>query len=278
MLQYLEYGVLESLTCIIHTLGHYNLLYTSTACVAATEPGMGSCSVKLCWALLFRMMLCCNCWTTSKPPWESTTEDEWTHTDADVTSVLKDNTTSARPASVAMYPSTTSIPNLTTRKPACGGLITSEKGYLKTPNFPDQYPLPVKCIWVLRAPYGYKTILYMTQYYLHGVLHVAEYDHYVNELDNRGRLEHSNHIDDKVLWLRSNKTYLVLTFQVWETSNIHVRVEGVEDMYGFNITYEMVRRDASVRPDTCSARYCSFLGQCYVNQEWSRYGIGIFRL
>lgn len=37
----------------------------------------------------------------------------------------------------------------------CGGLQTGEGGLLSSPNYPDAYPSPSRCAWLLEAPAGH---------------------------------------------------------------------------------------------------------------------------
>lgn len=37
----------------------------------------------------------------------------------------------------------------------CGGLQTGEGGLVSSPNYPNTYPSPSRCAWLLEAPIGH---------------------------------------------------------------------------------------------------------------------------
>ncbi|XP_076439888.1 uncharacterized protein LOC143279684 [Babylonia areolata] len=160
----------------------------------------------------------------------------------------------------------------------CGGVLEDPRGVVQSPGFPGPFPLPLSCRWVIHVPAGKKIVLYFTQYFLRGAFHVTEYEHYDHELSyiGRKRLGQIN-FEDHIHTLVAYKPYLVLDFRLFELSNIHLRVEEyLEDVYGFNITYEIVERDERVRQDTCSVIDCSFLGHCVAAADFSRYWCACF--
>ena len=56
--------------------------------------------------------------------------------------------------------------------------------------------------------------------------------------------------------------YLIFFLQVTDAGNIHLRVgDFLMDVYGFNITYEIVDINVNLRTDACSVYKCSFLGK-----------------
>ncbi|KAL3203777.1 hypothetical protein MRX96_053169, partial [Rhipicephalus microplus] len=59
---------------------------------------------------------------------------------------------------------------------------------------------------------------------------------------------------------------------VREPGNIHHRVLDLFlDVYGFNLTYEMLEANESMRADPCLGHHCSFTGVCLAAADWSRY-------
>ncbi|XP_071963186.1 uncharacterized protein [Antedon mediterranea] len=42
----------------------------------------------------------------------------------------------------------------------CGGHFTSDNGNIKTPNYPQDYPLNIDCTYLIEAPEGYTVVLY----------------------------------------------------------------------------------------------------------------------
>ncbi|KAH8030082.1 hypothetical protein HPB51_006514 [Rhipicephalus microplus] len=60
--------------------------------------------------------------------------------------------------------------------------------------------------------------------------------------------------------------------RVREPGNIHHRVLDLFlDVYGFNLTYEMLEANESMRADPCLGHHCSFTGVCLAAADWSRY-------
>lgn len=155
----------------------------------------------------------------------------------------------------------------------CGGLLEGAQGTISSPMFPGPFPVPLACRWVIHAPPNKKIVLHFTQYFLKGAFHVTEYERYVSESLYMGRNSLGQiDIEDDIRLLVAYKPYLVLNFQVHEMANIHVRVEEfLENVYGFNITYEVLNRTDTVRQDRCSVQECSFLGHCLASADFSRY-------
>jgi hypothetical protein len=148
----------------------------------------------------------------------------------------------------------------------CGGKINTTLGYIHTPNFPHRFPSPIACRWLFHAPPGKRIVLYLTQFYLHNSFRVAEFSYYSEDTNGRatwrGRYDFGE-INFEEAYLASSKPYLLIDFRVTDINNIHLRVdEYLLDVYGFNITYEMVDEDTPVRTDACTVIKCSFLGHC----------------
>lgn len=153
----------------------------------------------------------------------------------------------------------------------CGGWLNDTKGYIHTPNFPHQFPVPIACKWVLHAPPGKKVVLYFTQYYMRESFQVSEYSHYSKEFYvSKTDLGEIDVFDREVL--TSYNPYLVLDFKAHEIGIIHLRVHDfLLDVYGFNITYEIVDEQESVRQDVCTVLKCSFLGNCLATRNFESY-------
>ncbi|KAL8566788.1 hypothetical protein ACOMHN_005739 [Nucella lapillus] len=155
----------------------------------------------------------------------------------------------------------------------CGGVLEDPRGVVQSPGFPGPFPLPVSCRWIIHVPPEKKVVLYFTQYFLRKAFYVTEYDQYNSEVYYTGRKSLGEfNFEDHIHTVVAYKPYLVLDFRLHKMSNIHLRVEEhLEDVYGFNITYEVVDRAERVRQDTCSVVSCSFLGHCVVAEDFSRY-------
>jgi hypothetical protein len=157
----------------------------------------------------------------------------------------------------------------------CGGKMNASSGYFHTPNFPHRFPAPIACRWLFHAPPGKKIVLYLTQFYLHNSFRVTEYSHYSEDTHGRvtwrGRYE-VGEINFEEAYLVSSKPYMLIDFRVAEIGNIHLRVdEYLLDVYGFNITYEMVDEEMPVRTDACTVIKCSFLGHCIATANLDTY-------
>ena len=159
----------------------------------------------------------------------------------------------------------------------CGGHVNGSRGQISTPNFPHEFPVPIQCRWVLYAPPGHKIVLYFTQYYLRESFMVAEYTYYQDEQFNTGR-NNLGEVGFDQYSLISYKPYLVIDFMVRQLGNIHLRVdEFLLDVYGFNITYEIVDNDKVERLDVCTVYRCSFLGNCLATADYEDYSCHCFR-
>ena len=157
---------------------------------------------------------------------------------------------------------------------SCGGRMNGTNGYIQTPNFPAQFPVPLSCTWVLYAPPGQKVVVYFTQFYVRQGFHVAEYEHYQDDQFYVSKTDLGPvSYEDEVTTLVAYKPYLVLRFQVGPImGNMHLRVEHfLLDVYGFNLTYEIVGENEDLRPDACSVYDCSFLGNCLVSSDFALY-------
>ena len=155
----------------------------------------------------------------------------------------------------------------------CGGYINGTRGFIKTPNFPRRFPTPISCRWLLFAPPSHKLILYFTQYYMRESFQVTVFDYYQDDRHYRGRHELGEiSFEDEVTQYTVYKSYLLLEFQVEEIGNIHLRVDDfLLDVYGFNITYEVVPVNEPPRQDACSVYKCSFLGSCMATANFETY-------
>ncbi|CAC5367520.1 unnamed protein product [Mytilus coruscus] len=155
----------------------------------------------------------------------------------------------------------------------CGGRLSQKQGVIQSPNFPGPFETPVFCEWVIQAPPKLKTVLYLTQYYLKGFFHVYEYDHYTNKDEWIGERKLATvNCEDEIWSIVAHKPFMVLRFAVQEMGNIHLRVlDHLIDVYGFNITYELVSKHEVDSKWTCSAFDCSYLGNCYASADYSEY-------
>nr|KAG5703222.1 hypothetical protein BaRGS_034133 [Batillaria attramentaria] len=160
----------------------------------------------------------------------------------------------------------------------CGGFLEAPRGVVQSPGFPGRFPAPLACRWVIHAQPEKKIVLYFTQYFLRGAFYVTEYAHYTDEQHHYGRNPLGQiSFEDDIRSMVAYKRYLVLDFHLHELTNIHLRVEEyLENVFGFNITYEIVDRSERVRQETCSVTECSYLGHCMASADFSEYSCSCF--
>ncbi|CAM1313569.1 Uncharacterised protein g6301 [Pycnogonum litorale] len=153
---------------------------------------------------------------------------------------------------------------------ACGGTLTRDKGVISTPNFPDKFPTPISCRWIIKAPKKKGVAIFFTQFYLKEGLTATEYYYYNDDLQVEARkLEDATF---QHVFIESSKPTVVLEFNVKDIQNVHLRVENYfVEIYGFNITYEFINEGQKVREDTCSVSNCSYLGECFASSGFIKY-------
>ncbi|KAK4875869.1 hypothetical protein RN001_012291 [Aquatica leii] len=152
----------------------------------------------------------------------------------------------------------------------CGGTLTARKGLLQTPNFPNEFSVPIFCKWVIDASEistsNTSIIVYLTQLFVLEGLSFEEYETYDRRYNILGKQIHvvlENNIS-KVRWVRTNQNVLVVTFQLHNIENTHLRIlDHFLDVYGFNLTYEVTSEP--VRSDSCTMSDCGFTGICFDN-------------
>ena len=161
----------------------------------------------------------------------------------------------------------------------CGGWLNGTRGFLHSPNFPRPFPTPLDCRWIIHAPPGQKIILYFTQFYVRSSFTLEEYTYYQDDglYVEKNELGEVN-FDDYYKPFVALKPYLVIRFQRQDIGKIHYRVdEFFVDVYGFNITYELVDKNAGLRPDHCSIFQCSFLGDCFASHHFDSYKCNCYK-
>jgi hypothetical protein len=148
-------------------------------------------------------------------------------------------------------------------------------GVLHTPNFPGRFQVPSHCKWILNvsnSPDSY-IVIWFTQLYVLNGLKITEYvaleDSTTDELGAHGAevlLDSSIHAQLlNYTWVRSMMPFLVIELQLEQLEGNHVRTrDNLLDVFGFNITYELMARDKepSAFPRRCSVVECSYAGDC----------------
>ncbi|CAH1774702.1 unnamed protein product [Owenia fusiformis] len=174
---------------------------------------------------------------------------------------------------IATVSSASGLYNPSNTGAVCGGLMKAPHGNISTPNFPNNFPVPLKCTWLIYAPPGKKIALYFTQYYLKESFQISEYTYYQDENLFMGRSYIRNFLfEDEITFIIGSKPYMLIQLDVADLTNLHIRVEDfLTDVYGFNITYEIVPENSQPRYDACSVYSCSFLGNCLASEGFESY-------
>lgn len=157
---------------------------------------------------------------------------------------------------------------------SCGGMLTATHGVIQTPNFPDKFPVPIQCTWIIDASAINKKnvsiIVYVTQQFVLSGLKFTEYDYYSDDIKVKSEhapLELNEQTVTQVRWVQFYSQYLEIKFTMDNLYGTHLRaLNRLLDVYGFNITYEM---DGIVKPKPCNALLCRYLGHCYAENDFS---------
>ncbi|XP_062546548.1 uncharacterized protein LOC134212578 [Armigeres subalbatus] len=166
------------------------------------------------------------------------------------------------------------LPSLSASSHLCGGTLTATHGVIQTPNFPDRFPVPISCTWIIDASTvvgnNVSIVVYLTQQYVLSGLRFTEYMYYSEDykVPSMNVFELSEDDVTDVPWIKFNSPYLEIKFFMDNLYGTHLRaLDRLLDVYGFNITYEV---DA-VKQYQCNALQCRFLGNCYAKQNFSSY-------
>lgn len=157
----------------------------------------------------------------------------------------------------------------------CGGTWTTPQGVIQTPNFPEKFPVPIHCTWIIDAS-AYHTpnssiIVYLTQQFVLGGLKITEYDYYADGFKVKNDQKHPFELNEQtvtqVAWVRFYSQFLEIQFTMDNLYGTHLRaLDRLLDVYGFNITYEI---GETVKPYQCNALQCRYLGHCYATKDFS---------
>lgn len=158
----------------------------------------------------------------------------------------------------------------------CGGILNATRGVIQTPNFPDKFPVPIQCTWLIDASAINKRnvsiIVYFTQQFVLSGLKFTQYAYYSDDIkvkSDNAPFEINEHVVTQNPWVRFNSQYLEIKFSMDNLYGTHLRaLDRLLDVYGFNITYEV---DENVKPYQllCSSLLCRCLGQCYATPNFS---------
>lgn len=113
-------------------------------------------------------------------------------------------------------------------------------GTVHSPFFPRPFPVPIHCKWTIEAPAGKVIAVYLSQFYLRDGFKATEYAFLDSSLNVGKRELGPFTFDESSAIILTTKPILVLELELYDASNIHVRVmDFFLDVYGFNITYKV---------------------------------------
>ncbi|CAH1400215.1 unnamed protein product [Nezara viridula] len=158
----------------------------------------------------------------------------------------------------------------------CGGILTEPAGLIQTPEFPAPFSVPLKCQWLLDSSglpeADVEIVIYLTQLFVTSGLTFTEYAFYDpldSSLQRNPSLLLSVTEQNSVItrWLSTRSRFLLIELELDRLEGNHIRaLDNLLDVYGFNITYQMVTGPAS--NTSCSVMDCSFAGNCYISSDY----------
>ncbi|KAJ8714136.1 hypothetical protein PYW08_007756 [Mythimna loreyi] len=124
----------------------------------------------------------------------------------------------------------------------CGGHLKQHVGTITTPNFPNPFPVPIKCKWIIEHDIVNGTIsIYFTQQYTTSGLTFTEYTYYDQsyKLGERRALTVTEDNITKIKYLQVQSPVLVVELTLDRLEGTQLRALGLLSVYGFNVTYEL---------------------------------------
>lgn len=157
---------------------------------------------------------------------------------------------------------------------ACGGMLTAKHGTIQTPNFPEKFPVPFQCTWIIDASsignQNVSIVVYFTQQFVLSGLKFTEYAYYSDDIkvkSDHAPFEVNEQSMTQVSWVQFYSQFLEIKFTMDNLYGTHLRaLDRLLDVYGFNITYEVGN---VVKPYQCNALLCRYLGHCYATADFS---------
>ena len=163
----------------------------------------------------------------------------------------------------------------------CDSLIKNQKhGFITSPFFPNGFPLPIYCRWVIDlSSFTSKNdnqtlVVYLNEVYVKRGLKFAEYSFFLDDNLNIDKKElQPVHFNSNQTFILTKRKYLVVQFRIDEkvNPNLHARVlNSPAKFYGFNLTFELTNRSLADETsagfldskEVCSFRKCNFNGRC----------------
>lgn len=158
---------------------------------------------------------------------------------------------------------------------ACGGTLTAARGVIHTPNFPDKFPVPIHCTWIIDASSiatsNVSIAIYFTQQFVLSGLKFTQYNYYSYDYKVIDDSAHEFKLNEQnvstVSSVRFNIPFLQIQFSMSSLHGTHLRaLDRLLDVYGFNITYEI---NSDMKRYQCNPLRCRYLGHCYADQNFT---------
>ncbi|KAG7297833.1 hypothetical protein JYU34_018576 [Plutella xylostella] len=160
----------------------------------------------------------------------------------------------------------------------CGGHLQGPHGVIQTPNFPDAFPVPIRCKWVISHATPNGTIsIYFTQQYTTTGLTFTEYMYYDDsyKLGERKAFTVTEENITKVKRIQVQSPVLVVELALDALEGSALRALRLLTVFGFNMTYA-VTSPASKEVQSCSALDCRLLGHCYAASDYQGFFCSCF--
>ncbi|CAK1583789.1 unnamed protein product [Parnassius mnemosyne] len=161
----------------------------------------------------------------------------------------------------------------------CGGHLKGHVGIIQTPNFPNPFPVPIKCRWVIEHDIVNGTIsIYFTQQYTTSGLTFTEYMYYDEsyKLGERRALTVTEENITRIKWLQVQSPVLVIELNLDRLEGTQLRALGLLSVFGFNVTYVVQKPQDPPGPSSCSAIECRLLGHCYARHDYKKFFCSCF--
>ncbi|XP_053613958.1 uncharacterized protein LOC128677270 isoform X1 [Plodia interpunctella] len=161
----------------------------------------------------------------------------------------------------------------------CGGNLKGSVGVIQTPNFPNPFPVPIKCRWIIEHDMPNGTIsIYFTQQYTTSGLTFTEYMYYDDsyKLGERRALTVTEENITRVKWLQVQSPVLVVELTLNRLEGTQLRALGLLSVFGFNMTYAVRAPTDDPGPNSCSAIECRLLGHCYARHDYKQFECACF--
>lgn len=138
-----------------------------------------------------------------------------------------------------------------------------------------------RCRWLLDATdmdFDAQIVVYLTQMYVSSGVTFTEYDYYDPSDSSLQRnpnvvlsLSEENYINTRRVYTRTK--FFLIDLELDRLEGNHLRVlDDLLDVYGFNITYEMLPSTRAsgtpVRNISCTALDCSLAGSCFISSDF----------